>query len=67
VVDRNVGLWRIPVLQQQTQGKCMGFSRKELTERKKERTSSSSFGAKNTRTELNCKLPKLDQCAPDVR
>jgi hypothetical protein len=35
VVDRNVGLWRIPVLQQQTQGKCMGFSRKELTERRK--------------------------------
>jgi hypothetical protein len=45
----------------------MGFSRNELTERRKERTSSSSFGAKRTRTELNCKLPKLDQSAPDVR
>jgi hypothetical protein len=45
----------------------VGFSRKELTERRKERTSSSSFGANKTRTELNYKLPKIDQSAPDVR
>jgi hypothetical protein len=44
----------------------MGFSRKEFTERRKGRTSSSSFGAKKRR-ELDCKLPKLDQSAPDVR